>query len=149
VSIVDGGGGSEGGRMDELRMGMVVMVLCESGQGRRSSKLRWVDVIFARTAGLGFVFESDFGRGFGANSSSEDVILMTSVSGTGLGFGFFNLVFVSNFEFESLLDLTLDGVSVDFVVVLFRERIFARSASVDPYLLSKPTESPISKIDMF
>ena len=34
MCIVDGGGGSEGGRMDELRIGMVVIVVWESDKGR-------------------------------------------------------------------------------------------------------------------
>jgi hypothetical protein len=144
--MVEGGGGSEGGRkgtglgMEELRIGIVVIVFWESGRGGSAGR---VEEVFGCLMGLG---------GLKAISSSEDVILISS-SGSGtsfcFGFGFFgfDLVFEFEFDFELVsplvmtLALTLGEVVVDFVALVFLDRIFARSASESPYSylpLSKP-----------
>lgn len=111
--IVEGGGGSEGGKMDELGIGTVVIVCCESGKGRKSGSglsegLTDLAGFFCLAFGLDFSFR---GR-----SSSDEVISITSGSTTSAGF---RLVFLTfSFELELLLEapplpLALGGVGVD------------------------------------
>jgi len=102
----------------ELRMGSVVIVLWESGRGT------W-DTVWG--LGLGRLgLELVLGSGLEAISSSEDVMLITSDSGTGFGFGFGLGLGFFGFVFGGwlLLDLAL----------VFRERIFARSAREGGYI---------------
>ena len=110
----------------------------------------WSEDVFICLAGLGLGFESDlgkfFGRGSGANSSSEDVMLMTSESGTGPGLGFFDLVFKFDFGVRPLFFV---GVRINFVAIEFRERIFVRSARDGPNLSSNCGESNGLNTDAF
>jgi hypothetical protein len=141
-----GGRGSEGGSTNtsELRMGMVVIVFWESGRGTR-------DGMFGFLAGLGLELELEFdlGSGLTAISSSEEVMLMTSDAGTGfdvglgLVFSFFDFVLEFGFDF----DFGIDVPSLLGVAVVFRNRIFARSAREGANIPSRPVEFAALNID--
>jgi hypothetical protein len=130
-------------------MGIVVIVFWESGRGTRGGILGLV-----RFAGLSLELELEFDLGSGLKtiSSSEDVMLITSESGTGfdvglgLGFDFFD--FVLKFGFDCDFEIEVASLLLG-MAVLFRDRIFARSAREGANIPSRPVESVALNIDAF
>jgi hypothetical protein len=128
-------------------MGMVVIVFWESGKGTRDEMFGLV-----RFASLGLELEFDFGSGLKAISSSDEVMLITSDSGTGcdfgLGLGFSLFDFAVEFGFDFDFEIEVVSPLLDMTVV-FRDRIFARSAKEGANIPSRPVESAALNIDAF